>query len=165
MEGEATRRSTVIGAYFKFKGASWLLLGSLLWAGADASGGISNTSPMRLFAVFVLVFAVPGILLWMLGIIVKMRYRVSWFLGMAYMSLVLIAKTSLGFVNAPLEAWYVTSNNLPPEYMTRLIALGIFSAAVFALDVATFVVMLSPRGRACFRIGKLSLEHELESNV
>lgn len=146
----STPLSRTLGFYFHLKAVGWAAAGLLLWFFALESGQFGTDSPLTLFAYYLLLFAAPGVLLWVLGIVVRFRRPVGWWIGTAYLGLILFAKTTVGLVNVPAEAWHRLSRRLPPDYFGTATAVGLFSALVYALDVAAFVVLIAPKGRATF---------------
>jgi hypothetical protein len=146
----STSLSRTLGFYFHLKAVGWAAVGLLLWFFALDTGQFGTDSPLILFAYYLILFAVPGVLLWVLGILVRFRKPMGWWIGTAYLGLVLFAKTSVGLVNMPAEVWHWLSQRLPPAYFGRATALGLFAAVAYALDVAAFVVLIAPKGRATF---------------
>lgn len=150
---EATRRSRYLGYYFAFKGGEWFLGGLLLFLAAAETGPLGEMTTPRLFAAFLALFAAPAVLVATLGLLVRMRQKAGWYLGVAYTALVVLSKTALGIGQGPLRLWYRLSEALPPAYVTGFRAFGLFSAVVLAVDFSALLAFLSPRGRDCFRIG------------
>lgn len=162
MQSHSTPMSRILGLYFHFKGVEWAVVGLFLLHAAISTGEIDSDSPVRLFAYFLLIFAAPGILLWILGTIVRLRRPIGWWLGTGYLTLVLFMKTSLGFINVPAEVWHWASSRLPPSYYGTAAIVGVLAAVVFATDVATFVVIISPRCRESFAPHPHHVEHSSE---
>jgi hypothetical protein len=148
----STRLTRYLGLYFYFKGVGWAVVGLVLWFFALQSGQFETDSPFRLFAYYLLLFAVPGVLLWVLGVLVRFRRPMAWWLGTGYLSLTLFGKTTVGLVNVPAEIWHSLSHRLPPAYFGTATALGLGATVVYALDIGVFVVFLSPICRECFGI-------------
>lgn len=146
----STSLSRALGLYFHLKGVGWAAVGLLLWFFALKTGQFGADNPLVLFAYYLILFAVPGVLLWVLGILVRFRSPTGWWLGISYLGFVLFAKTSVGLVNMPAEAWHWLSRRLPPSYFGTATAVGFASALVYALDLAAFVVLIAPKGRATF---------------
>ncbi len=150
---EPTRRSRYLGYYFVFKGAEWCLGGFLLFLAAVGTGPHGEMTGPRLFAAFLALFAAPAVLLATLGLLVRMRHSVGWYLGVVYTSLVVLSKTVLGIGEGPLRLWYRMAEALPPAHVLGLRAFGLLTAVVLAVDLSALLALLSQRGRDCFRIG------------
>ena len=75
---DPTPRSRALGAYFQFKGLEWCTGGGLLLLAALRTGHFGTSGPLRLVAYFLLLFAVPSVLLFTLGIVVRMRHPAGW---------------------------------------------------------------------------------------
>ncbi len=153
MQPHSTGRSRVLGAYFRLKGVLWALAGGILWWTAWGSPELSGVDEARVFAIFLLAFAVPGVLLGVLGTLVRYRSTLGWWLGIVYLAVILSAKTTLGLTDVLTELWRWGARAVPPEHILGLQTIGILSAAVFAMDVAALVALVSPRGRDCYGIG------------
>ncbi len=151
---QPTTRSKVLGWYFRFKAVTWAAAGIVLLYAALTGGSLDDAGPMRLIAFFTLMFAVPSVLLWTLGILIKMRLPIAWWIGLIYAAAVVGAKTVLGTGELPGQAWYWLSSHVPPTHLVSLRILAVAAILVYAMDVAVFVALLSPRGRDCFDIGK-----------
>ncbi len=157
MEEDAVRpttRSKVLGWYFRFKAAAWAAAGLILLYAALTGGTLDDTGPLRLVAFFTLMFAVPAVLLWTLGILIKMRQPIGWWIGLIYAAAVVGAKTILGTGELPGRAWYWLSNHVPPTHLLSIRILAGLEILVYAMDVAVLVALLSARGRDCFDIGE-----------
>lgn len=149
-----TQRSRALGWYFKFKGLTWAFVGALLLYTALAGGTLEDAGPLRLSAFFILLFAVPSVLLWTLGIVVKIRHPFGWWIGVLYVSAIVAAKTVLGIGELPGRTWYWLSNHVPPTHLLGIKVLAVGAVLVYALDVAVLVALLSARGRDCYDIGE-----------
>jgi hypothetical protein len=159
----STPMTRYLGLYFNFKSVSWAASGLALWIFALGSGELESDSPVRLFAYYLLIFAIPGVLLWVLGELVRYRRPMAWWLGTGYLALTLFAKTTLGLVNVPAELWHTLSNRLPPSRFAAATALGMGATVVYALDVAVFVMFISPKCRECFGVLPQLAPEETES--
>lgn len=147
-----TSRSRILGAYLKFKGITWTLMGLPLWWAGQRSPELGSESNARLFAYYILVFAVPGLLLWLVGLVVRIRHPAGWYLAVLYLLANVIFKTEGGFFQLPAEAWQYVSHRLPPDYLAGVKVFGFLAAVVFAMDASALLAFLSPRGRACFSV-------------
>ena len=156
MSTHSTARSRSLGNYFRFKGILWAGEGLLLFLTTLETHELGEVSTLRLFAFYLLLFAAPGVLLLTLGSLVRLRLPVAWWFAMAYLSALIVVKTSLGFTQEPVEVWYSLARRVPPHYLVGLQAFGILSAVVYALDITAFVAFLSPRGRECFGVRRRS---------
>jgi len=154
MQPHSTGRSRMLGTYFRLKGVLWMVVGCILWWAAWGAPELSGVDEARIFAVFLLVFAVPAVLLWVLGALVKYRSSFGWWLGMTYLAFTLFSKIALGLVRVPAILWQEASHIVPPEHLLGLQAIGALSAAIFAMDVAALVILISPRGRDTWGIGR-----------
>jgi hypothetical protein len=148
-----TARSRALGGYFKFKGLTWAVVGATLLYAALSGGTLEDAGPLRLSAFFLLMFAVPSVLLWTLGTVVKIRHPAGWWIGLVYVSSIVAAKTILGTGELPGQSWYWLSHHLPPTHLLGMKILAIFSVLVYALDIVVLVALLSARGRDCFDVG------------
>jgi hypothetical protein len=154
MQPHATSRSTVISYYFKFKAVTWLLVGAGLWWASTTSPEMGVQLTVRLFAFFLLLFAVPALLLWILSTPVKYRSPFGWWFGLAYLILIVTTKMSLGFSEAPADLWQRLAHQPSKPFLAGIAAIGLLSVVVFALDLAALVAFLSPKGRDCWGVGK-----------
>jgi len=75
MSTHATARSKILGIYIQFKGIEWALMGLVLYLSAVAAPGFWEGSNLRLFAYYLLVFAAPGALIWVAGVLMRYRHR------------------------------------------------------------------------------------------
>ena len=154
MQPHSTSRSRTLGAYFRLKGVLWIVVGFILWWAAWGAPELSGVDEARVFAIFLLVFAAPAVLFWVLGTLVRFRSSLGWWLGTAYVAGALFAKVALGLVNVPAILWRSAAHIVPPAHALGLKAVGFVSVLVFALDVAALVILISPRGRDCWGIGR-----------
>ncbi|MEW5764258.1 MAG: hypothetical protein ACOYXN_02995 [Acidobacteriota bacterium] len=150
---EPTTRSRALGAYFQFKGLEWCAGGALLLLAALRTGHFGASSPVRLVAYFLLLFAVPAVLLFTLGIVVRMRHPAGWWCGVAYSAAVVVSKSAVGISQVPFRMWYSFSDRLPPATLLGLKVFNVITALVLALDLAALLALLSIKGRDCFHIG------------
>lgn len=153
-----SQRSRLLGFYIQAKALCWLVLGVALVWGFIVAGDLGARDAFRALAYFLLAFLVPGMLLWVLGIAVRVRHRFCWWFAMAYLITVVVAKGVVGATDLPWEAWSWVSVRLPPFYLKGFELFGIFSSAVLAADVAALASFVSPQGRASFGIGKVHRE-------
>ncbi len=158
MSTHATARSKVLGIYIQFKGIEWALMGLVLYLSAVVAPGFWEGSNLRLFAYYLLVFAAPGALIWVVGVLVRYRHSLGWFFGVAYLLATVLGKVLGGVAEIPVEAWYWVSQRVPTEYLTGIKIFGFLAAVVFATDMAALLALLSPRGRDCWGIGKRNPE-------
>jgi hypothetical protein len=149
----STQRSRNVARYIKFKGAAWTLMGLGVYAAAIRKPDLVDGSSLRLFAYYLLVFAVPGILIWTVGVLVRFRQRLGWYLGVAYISAVIIGKVLGGVAEVPIQAWYWVTRQVPEQYIPAVGIFGVLAAAVFAFDLAVLAAFLSPKGRDCWGMG------------
>ena len=154
MRAHPTARSKLLGIYIQFKGLVWAVMGLVGFIAGTRSPDFWDGSPMRLFAYYLLVFAVPGILIWTCGVLVRYRRSLGWYLGVAYFAALIIGKTGGGVAEIPAQAWYWVSQRVSQGYIPWLQAFGILAAAAFAADIAALLAFVSPRGRDCWHIGK-----------
>ena len=150
------RRSDLLGAYFQLKAALWAVLGLAVGWGFVVAGEMGVRDAIRSAAYYILLFLVPGILLWVLGIAVRARHPTAWWFGMIYLVAILLLKVSLGGTDMPLRVWSWTSSRLPTFYVGGLAFFGLFSTLVLAMDAAALASFVSADGRACFSIGNPS---------
>jgi len=144
----------MIGGYLGFKGLVWALMGLGIYIAAVWSPMLVEESPLRLFAYYLLVFAAPGILIWTVGVLVRYRNRMGWYLGVAYFTADIVGKVVGGLAEVPVNAWYWVTNQVPENYLPAFQVFGILAAAVFAVDLACLMALMSPRGRECWGIGE-----------
>ncbi len=154
MVARPTSRSKLLGAYLQFKGIEWAVLGFVVWWAALDLPELWKQSSLRLFAYYLLVFAVPGVLLWTLGVVVKYRHRMGWYGAVAYLASVMTGKIGGGIAELPVGAWQWASHQTAPGYLTGFKIFGLLSAVIFAMDLAALLAFLSPRGRDCYGIGQ-----------
>lgn len=143
-----------MGIYIQFKGIEWALMGLAVYLSAVSTPGLWEGSALRLFAYYLLVFAAPGALIWVAGVLVRYRHRFGWYLGVGYLLATVVGKVAGGVAEVPVEAWFWASKRVPTEYLTGLKVFGILAAMIFATDLAGLLAFLSPRGRDCWGIGK-----------
>jgi hypothetical protein len=153
MSPHSTQRSRNVARYIKFKGAVWAIMGLGVYVAAVRKPDLVDGSSLRLFAYYLLLFAVPGILIWTVGVLVRFRRRLGWYLGVAYLSAVVFGKVAGGVAEVPIQAWYWATRQVPEEYLPAVGVFGVLAAAVFAFDLAALAFFLSPRGRDCWGIG------------
>jgi hypothetical protein len=153
MSLHSTSRSRNVARYIKFKGAVWALMGLGAYAAAIRKPDLVDGSSLRLFAYYLLLFAVPGILIWTVGVLVRFRRPLGWYLGVAYLSAVIVGKVVGGVAEVPIRAWSWATQQVPVEYIPAVGIFGILAAAVFAFDLAALFAFLSSRGRECWGIG------------
>ncbi len=149
----STQRSRVLARYIKFKGAVWALMGLAVYAAAVRKPDLVDGSSLRLFAYYLLLFAVPGILIWTVGVLVRFRTRTGWYLGVAYLTAVIAGKVLGGVAEVPFRAWDWATRQVPQEYIPAVGVFGVLAAAVFAVDIAAVMAFISPKGRDCWGIG------------
>lgn len=150
-----TQRSRLLGLYLQFKALCWFSLGIALAWGFVVAGDLGTRDGIRAFAYFTVAFLVPGLLLWILGIAVKVRHRTCWWFAMAYFVAIVVAKATVGATDLPWESWSWVSVRLPPFYLRGFELFAVFMTAVMAADVAALASFVSPQGRACFGVGKI----------
>ena len=150
-----SQRSRLLGFYLQAKALCWVALGVALVWGFIVAGDLGARDGVRAFAYFLLAFLVPGLLLWVLGIAVKVRHRTCWWFAMGYLVTVVVAKGLVGATDLPWEAWSWVSSRLPPFYLKGFELFGVLSTAVLAADVAALASFVSPQGRASFGVGKV----------
>jgi len=158
MSTHATARSKILGIYIQFKGIEWALMGLVLYLSAVAAPGFWEGSNLRLFAYYLLVFAAPGALIWVAGVLMRYRHRLGWYLGVGYLLATVLGKVLGGVAEIPVEAWYWVSQRVPTEYLMGIKIFGFLAAVVFATDLAALLALLSPRGRDCWGIGERNPE-------
>jgi hypothetical protein len=156
MSAHVTSRSKLLGFYIQFKGVVWAVLGFALWWVAPGAPELGGESSLRLFAYYLMVFAVPGVLLWTVGVLVRYRHSTGWYLGVIYLIGLVVFKVGGGIAELPVEAWYWASRRVPPEFLTGLKVFGFLAAVIFATDLASLLSFLSPRGRECWGIGSMA---------
>ncbi len=156
MSAHSTARSRSLGNYFRFKGILWAGEGLLLFLATLETHEMGEGSILRLFAFYLLLFAAPGVLLITLGSLVRLRLPVGWWLAMAYLSVLIVVKTSLGLTQEPVDVWFSLAKRVPPHYLIGMQAFGIASAVIYALDITAFVAFLSPKGRECYGVRRRS---------
>jgi hypothetical protein len=149
---QPTPRSRLLGFYIKAKAATWFMIGiATIWGFF-----VAKEVEVRDVAYFILLFAVPAILLWILGVAVTARVSASWWFAVGYLATVLLAKAILGSTDLPSEVWYwAKSRNLPSFYLNGLMAFAVFSTAVLAADVAALASFISLPCRAAYGVGKV----------
>ena len=148
-----TLRSKLLATYFRFKGVEWFMLGVVLIWTAVGSGVAQDVGLLRLLAAFLILFAAPAVLLWTLAVVVKLRHSTAWWIGSLYVLLVLISKASLGIGELPRRAWYWLSTHVSQTQAQGVTVFVVFTALVYAFDVAALLALISPKGRHCFGIG------------
>jgi len=154
MNAHPTSRSSILGYYIQYKGVAWGIIGFAVWWAALGTPELWAASGLRLFAYYLLVFAVPGVLMWTMGVLVKYRHPLGWYGSVVYLVGVVIFKVGGGVADLPVEAWRWVSQTVPPEYLTGLKIFGFLAVVVLATDVAALLAFLSPKGRDCFSVGK-----------
>ncbi len=157
MKVHPTSRSRILGAYVGFKGISWALMGLPIWWAALRTRELETEQPARLFAYYILLFVVPGLLLWVVGRVVRVRHPVGWYLAVIYLLANVVVKTEGGFYQLPAEAWQYVSHRVPPDYLMGVKIFGILAAVVFAMAASALLAFLSPRGRECFNVRRRAL--------
>lgn len=156
LQKKPTPRSRLLGLYIQAKSLCWITVGVALAWGFGVAGDMGSGDGFRAFAYFLIIFLVPGILLWVLGVIVRVRIRAAWWFAVTYFVVVVITKAGAGSTDLPWQAWSWVSTRLPTFYIRGFQAFAVFSTAVLAADVAALASFISPQGRACFGVGKAS---------
>jgi len=147
-----------MGIYIQFKGIEWALMGLAVFLSAVCTPGLWEGSALRLFAYYLLVFAAPGALIWVAGVLVRYRRPLGWYLGAGYLFATVLGKVAGGVAEVPVEAWFWASRRVPTQYLMSLKVFGIFAAVIFATDLAALMAFLSPRGRDCWGVGSKKSE-------
>jgi hypothetical protein len=150
-----TQRSRLLGLYIQAKAACWIAIGIALFWGFMVAGEMTIRDGFQAFAYFLLLFLVPGVLLWVLGVTVRLRFPTSWWFAVGYLVCILVAKAIIGTTELPEEAWFWVSNRLPNFYLLGLRAFAVLTTAVLAADVAALAAFISLPGRACYGVGKI----------
>ena len=150
-----TQRSRLLGLYLQAKAACWITVGVALFWGFMVAKELSARDGFQAFAYFLLLFLVPGVLLWVLGVTVKLRFPTSWWFAVGYLVSILVAKAIVGSTDLPWEAWSWVSTRLPTFYLKGFQAFAVFNTAILAADVAALAAFISLPGRACYQIGKI----------
>lgn len=150
-----TPRTRLLGLYFQVKAACWFAIGIALAWGFVVAGELGTHDSFLAMSYFLLLFAVPAILLWILGISIRIRISWAWWFAVGYLVAILIGKALLGTTDLPWEAWSWVSTRLPSFYIRGFQAFAIFSTAVLAADVAALASLISLPARASFGIGNV----------
>lgn len=156
LQKKPTPRSRFLGLYLQAKALCWITVGIALAWGFGVAGEMGSGDGIRAFAYFLIIFLVPGILVWVLGVVVRVRMGIAWWFAVAYLVAVAIAKAGAGSTDLPWQAWSWVSTRLPTFYIRGFQAFAVFSTAVLAADIAALASFISPQGRACFGVGRAS---------
>lgn len=151
-----------MGLYIQFKGIEWAVMGLAVYLSAVTRPGLWEGSALRLFAFYLLAFAVPGTLIWVAGVLVRYRRPLGWYLGVGYLFATVMGKVAGGVAEVPVEAWFWASRRVPTQYLPGLKVFGFLAVVIFATDLVALLALLSPRGRDCWGIGRDKLRVKSE---
>ena len=146
-------RADIIGRYLQFKAVVWCAVGIAYEWGFYAAGVSGWRDGFRSFAFYLLLFGTPSVLLWVLGMVTRLRHPLAWWFGVGYLLACLVGKTTFGTAGLPVAMWQWTSDRLPPFYLRGFAAFTLFSTLILAADIVALISLLSPLGRECFGIG------------
>jgi len=146
----------IIGGYLRFKAFAWVILGLAIGWGYLVAEEMGWRDPLRYVSHYLMIFVVPAVLVWVLGVAVHMGYPAAWWFGVAYFGVALTAKAVFGNTEMPWTMWSWVSERLPPFYLRGFFLFGLLNAVLLAADTVGLVALLSPQGRLYFRIKQSS---------
>jgi len=144
----------IIGGYIRFKALAWAILGLAIGWGFVRAEEMGWRDPLRYLSYYIIVFVVPAVLLWVLGVAVHMGYTSAWWFGIAYFASALIAKTLFGHTEMPTTMWTWVTERLPLFYLRGFYIFHIFTTLIMAVDAVALVALMSRQGRLYFGVRK-----------